>query len=197
MVLDGEAEARGAGVVTRVLLDVPPAAVLARLRQLFPSRRRLGVVLGRGQPSTLRAAIQGQAGGWAVEFVECNEPKRLLEAIPALQDRVDLLWCLPDRSLYQPATVTALILASIRNRLPLIGFSEGFVKAGALVAFYADYRDLGAQTAEVVRRYREGQAMHAKEAPRTVKTVINERVLRVLGIGLPPFPQAGGLEFVK
>jgi ABC-type uncharacterized transport system substrate-binding protein len=117
----------------------------------------------------------------------------MLEAIPALREKADVIWCLPDRSLFQPASVSALILASIRNHLPLVGFSEGFVKAGALLGFYADYRAVGLQAAETVLRFREGRAVRRREAPQLIKTAINLRVQRVLGIDLPA--SADGLEW--
>ena len=83
-----------------------------------------------------------------MSVVDCRSPKELLDQFAALEDSYELVWCLPDSTLYQPATVTPLILSSIRRKLPVIGFSLGFVNAGALAGFYPDYRDLGAQTAE-------------------------------------------------
>jgi ABC-type uncharacterized transport system substrate-binding protein len=67
----------------------------------------------------------------------------------------------------------------------VIGFSEGFVRAGATVGFYPDYADIGAQTAETVKRYLSDQEVSRVEAPRKMRMAVNDRVLRILGIERP------------
>jgi len=183
--------------LTSVTLDVAPRSVFTRIRQLFPSRRRIGVIRGLGQLESKAEEIRSEAAalGLTVELVDCAGPKELLQAFQNLRTRADLVWCLPDRALYQPASVQALILESIRHGLPLVGFSEAFVRAGALVGFLPDYRDIGGQTAELVRAYQSGQTLGRTERPRTVRTMVNERVVRALGIQLNG--SAGGVEFVK
>ena len=67
----------------------------------------------------------------------------------------------------------------------MIGFSEGFVRAGATIGFYPDYADIGVQTAEAVKRYLSDQGASKLEAPRKIRLAVNERVLRILGIDRP------------
>ena len=67
----------------------------------------------------------------------------------------------------------------------MIGFSEGFVRAGATVGFYPDYADIGVQTAETVKRYLANQEVSRGEAPRKIRMAVNDRVLRILGIERP------------
>jgi putative ABC transport system substrate-binding protein len=107
------------------------------------------------------------------------------EGFAALRGRVDFVWCLPDNNLFPSAAIPPIILASIRNQLPVIGFSEGFVRAGASVGFYPDYADIGVQTAETVKRYLSRQEVSRVEAPRKVRMAVNDRVLRILGVERP------------
>ena len=188
MVMESDAvEASGPGqpkrIVLRIPLDVPPRLALTRLKGLFPDRRRIAVIWGPAGNRRPRSEIAAEAAqlGLALKFVECRHPREMLEAIPALAGAADLVWCLPDRVLYQPAPVQALILSSIRARLPLVGFSASFVKAGALAGFQADYWQIGAQTAESALRLLEGTPLKAREDPRTVRTYINERAVRIFG----------------
>jgi putative tryptophan/tyrosine transport system substrate-binding protein len=201
MVMEAETGALPAGslpkrMVSRIPLDVPPRTALARLKRLFPDRRRIAVIWGPSGSGRARAEILSAAAvnGLTVKFVECGSPKEMLEAVPALSGAVDLVWCLPDRALYEPAPVQALILASIRARLPLIGFSAGFVKAGALAGFQADYGQIGVQTAEAALQFLEGAPLKVREDPRVVRTIVNERAVRIFGIGLRTPP--GGEEMV-
>lgn len=200
MVLSGEVDAAvPPKAVARILLDVPPPVALARIRLLFPGRRRVGVIWNPTQAGLGRAELQGyaaEAGLW-LHFLDCVSPRALVEAIPEFHRKVDLVWCLPDRRLYPPPSVSALILAAIRDRLPLVGFSESFVRAGALVGFYPDYHQIGAQAAEAVRRFEEGRPTPPLEPPRAIRTAVNERVLRALGIQLRLPKEAGEVVFLR
>ncbi len=193
MLLEGDAppETDRNKPVASLTLDVPARVVLNRIRQLAPRWRRLAIIRERSQRDPANEEIQAEAAalGFAADVMECSGPKELLEAVRGLRGRVNALWCLPSRSLYEPASVRELILESIRNGLPLVGFSEAFVRAGALMGFFPDYRDVGAQTAELARRYQAGQLLRRKERPRTIRTMVNDRVVRALGIEL-----SGGSE---
>jgi ABC-type uncharacterized transport system substrate-binding protein len=123
-------KARLAGVV---LLDATPAQVLGRLKREFPDRRRVALLYSTEGVQPNKGLIQSLATkqGFSVEFRLCKNSRDLIQASESLRGRVDFIWCLPDARLYQPSAVTQLILASVRERLPIIGFSESFVRAGA------------------------------------------------------------------
>ena len=204
MVMEAETGTEPAGslpkrMVSRIPLDVPPRPALARLKRLFPERRRIAVIWGPAGNRHAQAEILSAAAvnGLTVKFVECGSPKEMLEAVPALSGVVDLVWCLPDRALYEPAPVQALILASIRARLPLIGFSTGFVKAGALAGFQADYGQIGVQAAEAALQFLAGAPLKVREDPRVVRTIVNERAVRIFGIGLRTPPDGEEMVLVK
>jgi len=169
-------------------LDVSIPSLLARLKVLFPEKTRLGIirnpVLGglNSAPLPTRAQLQG----FTVRVVECSGAEQLLAALDSLQGQVDLVWCLPDGTLYNSATIKPLILASIEHRLPLIGFSENFTRAGAAVGIYPDFRDIGLQTGEIARQVLDGQPLHTPEGPRRLKVAVNQSVLRLLGLRYAP-----------
>src|SRR5439155_12542951 len=112
--------------------------------------------------------------GYTLEIVECSGPRDVLAAFGTLRARVDFVWCLPDNALFPSAAIPPILLASIRNQLPVIGFSEGFVRAGAAVGFYPDYADIGAQTAETVKRYLSKQDVSGVEPPRKIRMAVND-----------------------
>jgi len=167
-----------------ISLDVSIPSLLARLKVLFPEKTRLGIirnpVLGGLNSAPLPTRTQLQ--GFTVRVVECSGAEQLLAALDSLQGQVDFVWCLPDGTLYNSATIKPLILASIEHRLPLIGFSENFTRAGAAVGIYPDFRDIGLQTGEVARQVLDGQPLHAPEGPRRLKVAVNQSVLRLLGL---------------
>lgn len=178
------AEQASGRLVSAVTLDVPPAAALARLRAVFPGRRRLVAVYNpdRGPVDEQEYKAAARNLGLTMAFVRCAEPRCLLETVAAWRRRADFLWCLPDASLYPPATVAPLVLASVSSGLPIIGFSESFVGSGALAGFFPDQRDIGLQTARLARAFFHGGRLPAFEPPRTIHFAINLRVVRLLGL---------------
>lgn len=180
--------------VAQIALDLPPDRLVREINQLFPSKKRIAVVGANdlsSRSSIMKAAVSLDL---TIHFVESRTPRELLAALGEVSRQADLLWCLPARDLYEPASVTALLLRSIQNRLPVIGFSEGFARAGAAASFFPDYRDVGMQTSEAVRRYLEGGSESSRERPRRFRVCVNRRVIRILGIKMP---DSANLEVIR
>jgi putative ABC transport system substrate-binding protein len=176
---------QGDAAAVTISLDVSLPSLLARLKQIFPGKTRCGIIrnpaLGGAQ---LQARAQQQ--GFTVHVVDCSGSDQLLAALASLKGQVDFVWCLPDGTLYNGVTIKPLILASVENRLPLIGFSESFARAGAAVAVYPDFRDIGVQTGEAARQILEGHAVRSSEGPRRLRVALNQSVLRLLGLRWAP-----------
>jgi ABC-type uncharacterized transport system substrate-binding protein len=167
-----------------IALDVPIDALAVRLKQVFPGKTRLGIIFNPDWPGLSGAGLQAQVKqhGLAVHVAVCSRAEGVLAAFLSLKGQADLVWCLPDSSLYNSVTVQALLLASLSNRIPIIGFSSSFVRAGALMGVYPDFREVGMQTAEAVRNYLAGRPLPALETPRVFRVAVNQRVERLLGM---------------
>jgi putative tryptophan/tyrosine transport system substrate-binding protein len=167
-----------------ISLDVPIADLISRIKQLFPQKTRLGIIRSPllSASSLSDWQLRAQQHGFTIRVAESSGPEQLLSALLSLKGQADFVWCLPDGLLYNSATLKPLILASIDNRLPLIGFSESFARAGAALAVYADFRDIGLQTGEAARQILENQPVHPTEGPRRLKVTVNQSVLRLLGL---------------
>ena len=168
-------------IVALLPIEVPVPALLLQLRDLFPGKTRLGLIRSsaKGPPS---AAVQLRAKqlGFTLVVVEAGAADKLLNAFLSLSGAADFVWCAPDSSLYNTATFRPLIEASIQKRLPIIGYSEHFAQAGAALAVYPDFEDIGRQTAEAVRRFLDTQKATGEQPPRKLKVAINQYVSRIL-----------------
>lgn len=180
-------EAAGVASVAQVLLDAPLAAVLDALREHFPRRSRLGIIRNPRHASEDRASLAARVRrhGFTPVLAEAAGPGELLQAFRSLKGKVDLVLCFPDSALYNSATVKPLILASLESRVPIVGFSANFVRAGAAVGVYPDFRDLGRQAAEAALRWTPGRAEAGEERPRRLVVAVNQRVLRLVGMEHP------------
>jgi ABC-type uncharacterized transport system substrate-binding protein len=184
MVLGKAGQTLGGRIAGAVTLDMPPGLVLRIVGKVFPQSRRLGALWNpaRGAEGLSELTAEASRAGFVLRVAEAPDPSRLLAALDSLDGNADLVWCLPDETLYTPTTVKPLVLASLRKRLPLIGFSAAFARAGAAIGIYPDFREVGVQTAEMVRRYLEGQSRPGSEGPRKLKAVVNPKVVRLLGL---------------
>ena len=100
--------------------------------------------------------------------------------------RVDVLWAIPDSVVVSPETAKTLLVYSFRNRIPFIGLSSAWVKAGALFALDWDYEDVGAQCGELaIRIFRGTRAGKiAPESPRRVTYSVNRKTAREMRVVL-------------
>ena len=81
----------------------------------------------------------------------------VVEKIDELDGKVDLLWSVADPTVFTPQSVRYILLHTLRSKIPLIGLSPSYVRAGALMSLSADYRDVGRQSGEqAVRILQEG-----------------------------------------
>jgi putative tryptophan/tyrosine transport system substrate-binding protein len=171
--------------VRRVDLDIPLGAQLAAMKSLWPGRTRAGIIrnpgLSRYTADTLEALARKE--GFSLLVVDCDSPAHLLKSLASFKGKVDFVICPPDSDLYNAVTMKPLVLASLEQRLPLVGFSPGFVRAGAAAGIFPDYADLGRQSAEMALRLLRGEDRGAQnESPRKVLVAVNQRVDRLLGL---------------
>ena len=100
-------------------------------------------------------------------------------------DRIDVLLALPDVKIHNRRNVSSILLTTYRNRIPLIGFSSAYVKAGALAAIYSTPENIGDQLAELtVQLLTADGIMQQVIYPKYFSLSINSRVARSLGLQL-------------
>lgn len=180
---DGAADSPSRRATAAVYLDIPVRTLIAELRKSFPDKTRVGIIRNPGRGRDTAAQIRSQAPeGVSLQLAECATADELLPVFLAFRKKVDFVVCLPDATLYNSATARPLIMASLENRLPVVGFSPAFLRAGAAVAIYPDYRGIGQQTADLVRRCLDAPECGGCENPRKVNVAVNAKVARMLGL---------------
>jgi len=180
-----------------VYLDLPVTGLLTEIKNLLPGKTRLGVIRNPSQTGQASPSLEARARqlGFTPVVVDCSRPEDLAKAFLSLKSRADLVLLFPDSALYNNATVKPLILASLESRLPIIGFSANFVRAGAAAGVYPDFRDVGRQVAELALRYLSGRAPLSDETPRKLVVAVNQRITRVLGLEHAPSRSADLVVF--
>jgi putative ABC transport system substrate-binding protein len=176
--------------VTGVSLDLPLEMQFASLRRLLPRAKKVGVLYHPAETGAIAAAAVEAAtrSGLTLVTREVGDAGEAVAALGSLMEEVDAVWAIADGHVFTPQTTPALILAALRRRVPLIGLSTAHVRSGALAALSCDYRDVGAQTGDVVQRVLRGERAETIPVtpPRRSDLAVNQRTAELLGVTIPP-----------
>jgi ABC-type uncharacterized transport system substrate-binding protein len=181
------AEGNGVKLAGAVWLDLPVSQVVTGVRVVFPNATRLAVARNPSQPDSPEKLAPSLLlpAGVSVTSVQVGSAPELVASIRKLRGQVEFMICLPDSNLYNKTTVESLILASLEHKLPLVGYSVSFVRAGAVLGVYPDFGEVGRQTAALAERYLSNLPVH-EEYPQHTNIAVNERVLHLLGRSYEP-----------
>lgn len=173
--------------VSFVYVDQPVTRSLSLIDAVFPASTRVGVVI-----SEENAGLVKQLGAEAARrHLALNSETVAAEGEvgPALRRVLaesDVLLLLPDPITINAANVQNVLLTSYRFRLPVVGFSKGLSKAGAVAVAYSSPAQIARQGAQLAGRWSPEAgvlppAQHAGE----FSIAFNSYVARSLGLTLP------------
>lgn len=121
-----------------------------------------------------------------LQVILIDEYINIIDALNSALSESDVLLALPDASVYNAGTIRSILLTTYRHKVPVIGFSESFVRAGALAAIHSSTRQLGRQTAELIKTYYKNQGIKQQYIyPDDFDVTINKDVAKSLGILTP------------
>ncbi|MFG0306048.1 MAG: ABC transporter substrate-binding protein [Phycisphaerales bacterium JB040] len=158
---------------------------LAVLKRAVPSAERIGV-LHRGSSSVSRdwlARLRDEHEGLDLVLVDLDDAPSVSSGISDLMELdVDAVWTFPDPAVYDSASVRLLLISSLRERVPVFGFSGGFVRAGALIGVEIDPASQGRQLAALLAQASDsGMTIEPCRLEYALNLVVAER----LGLRVP------------
>lgn len=176
--------------VTGVSLAYPLSVQFQWLKRFLPGRSKLALLFNPQQNETTAetAKIRAKQAGLEITAIPVETPKQLPYALEQLAKNVDALFTIPDDLVLSANTAQAVLLASFRNRVPMVGLSDNWVKSGALYALSWDYEDLGRQCAGQAVKLLNGAPVSAiePELPRKVMYSINIKIANHMNVSIPP-----------
>lgn len=171
-----------------LFLDQPLARQLALVRVLMPPLRELGVVYGPASVGR-RAELLDAADRFHL-FINAHHATSsadIEDTFLTVLRRSEALLALPDSAVFTRFNVQSLLLTSFRLRRPVIGFSESWVRAGALAAVHTTPSQLGAELAETITAWLPDRGALPPPGPPTRYTLsVNRQVAFSLGLNLAP-----------
>jgi ABC-type uncharacterized transport system substrate-binding protein len=175
------------GRISAVYIDQPFARQLDLIRAALPDRSRLGVIVG---PTSAALADElrekARERDLAVSLADVSDSAGVYAALQKVLPQADMLLALPDPIAFNATTAYGLLLASYHAQVPVIGFSDGLVKAGALLALFSTAAQQGSQGGEIAAKLLSADArLSPPQHPRYFTVRVNASVARSLGLRLP------------
>lgn len=168
-----------------IALDPGFETQLGLIQLALPQARQVGVLWGaesQARAPALRAAARAQ--GLVLAEARGDPPDALNDALSALRD-VDLILAVPDPQVFNAGSVQNILLTTFRARVPLIGFSPAYVRAGALLSLHVTPAQAGAQAATEVARVLAGGALAEQVLePDDFEVAVNASVAHALRLSL-------------
>ncbi len=176
--------------MTGAAMDVPIERQLRTLSKIVPKLKRVGVLYSPEETLPVIKEARRVAKSMNLELLteEVHSESDVPDALGRLDKRkMDALWSVADGNVFSRPATKYIIRYVVRRGIPFMGPHNGFVKAGALVALTADYRDCGRQAGEIVVRILNGGQPRdiAVATPRTVEMAINLQVAAHIRLKIP------------
>ncbi len=178
-----------------VSTDTAIEARVELIATALPTTKRVGVLYRRSSApsrSIVERLRNALPKNWKLLAEDIDVHDNVAPAIQALiRRRPDIIWTAHDEDVITLASFRALLLQSVRNSIPVFGFSAPSVKAGALIGVGVDPASQGEVLADLCHRAlaEHPSSSEPKELPhRQAKLAygVNEIVADRLRIKLPP-----------
>lgn len=186
MVMDPQ----GAGIqgshVTGASLDIPANLLIGSLKRTLPHVRDVGVFYNAAENSDFIKSAETVAKNHGLNLK--TYAVKSTKKIPNMKDLdIDVLWMIPDTIVCKTATVERIFLTSLKHKIPVMGISSSYARAGAIMAVSCDYKDIGAQAGETVYMILNGTKPSSISVtnPRMTKLYLNLAVAGRLNIKIP------------
>lgn len=170
-----------------LLIDQPVERQFSFITHLIGEHKKIGILLS---PITIEkyAELKQAAAEAKHQLIsrQVNIPEELLPELKSLSKESDLLFTSLDPTIYNKTTIRGILLSSYRYKLPIIGFSKAYVKAGAIAAIYSSAEQISAQAVHLTKEFFQNNSFDKTHYyPDDFSILLNHNVARSLGLSLP------------
>jgi putative ABC transport system substrate-binding protein len=174
---------------TGVFLDFPVQTQFEWIREFLPHAGTIGVLYNPLENEGAIEKARSIAGEMGLKLVAkmVDTPEKLPGAMKSLGREADVLWGVSDSVVLTPQTAKSILLFSFRNRIPFIGLSNVWVKAGALYSLDRDYNDIGKQCGEIAVKILKGASADevVPVPPRKIIYSLNRKTADHMKVEIP------------
>ena len=164
--------------------DQPVSRQLLLIKHLLGKHITIGTIFGPVSNNDQKTVIKA-ANDYSLklnyEIISITD--QLISALKSLISNSEVVLALPDPVAFNRNTIRSILLLTYRKNIPVIGFSQSYVKAGALAAVYSTPEQISMQTTEIINDiYNNKFPVTKQQNPKYFSIAINKKILRVLRI---------------
>ncbi|MCA1804707.1 MAG: hypothetical protein LC646_05060 [Xanthomonadaceae bacterium] len=171
-----------------IFIDQPWQRQLNLIRLALPGVERIGILLGTTSRE-LQAEVETAIGQqqWQAQIGLVPEAGNYLGPLRRLLEQSEVLLAVPDQQVFNRQNLQGILLTSYRREVPMIGFSPGYVRAGALAAVYSTPEQIATQAAYWIASLlaEPGRLLPPARHPEYYSVAVNHQVARSLGLRIP------------
>jgi ABC-type uncharacterized transport system substrate-binding protein len=172
--------------VSAVYIDQPASRSFGLVDAAFPAARRVGLLVSAENAVVARLLAQEAARRNFKLIVETiDSADDVAPALRRILPDSDVLLLVPDTLAINAGNAQNVLLTTYRFRIPVIGFSPGLSKAGAVASVYSSPAQIGRQGAQMAARQGEGGELSPPRHAGEFSIAFNPHVARSLGVILP------------
>lgn len=175
---------RELGNFSAIVLDQPYSRQILLIKNILPEAKKIGVLLGptSSQYADLIKEV-GEESGLSVMEENVYRENDLIPKLKSALETSDALMAVADPLIYNRETAQPILLTSYRHQKPIFGYSQSYVRAGALATVYSSSKQLAKQAAEIAIKSQQAPSLlPPPQAPKYFSILVNYQVARSLQI---------------
>lgn len=168
-------------------LDQPVTRQLNLLKLLLPGYNSPGLLTAPfSSDKAAEFGVQAQKLNYNFHFEMMENEQQLHRKLNKLLENIDVFIALPDPLIHNRQTISHLLLTTYRYNIPVLGFSQAYVNAGAVAAIYSSPEQIAQQIVNLIYKIFSKQPLQPGKYPnKTFEVAINRNVARSLGLKFP------------
>lgn len=168
-----------------IYLDQPWARQVALLRTALPKHTKVGILYSANTSSSVEALHKQLLNDGATLIEQpVSGAGAVFDSLDAVLSRSEVLLALPDKTIYNTNNIRNILISSYRHGVPLVGFSQALVNAGALYALFSTPDQLAAQTSAATILFAKSWQLVDAQFPTLYTIAVNQEVARSLGTSI-------------
>ncbi len=169
-------------------MRIPLKMKVERVIKILPGIETLGTIYSSKEAlENKRLGDACKSLGYNYKGEEITSIAGFPAALMKLSSVIDCFIMIPDPTVISAQSIKKLLTITAKKKIPVVGLSPHYTKAGALVSFVSDYRDLGRQAGKLAIKIAEGEsAANLKNTePKKIEVSLNLLAAKVLDIQIP------------
>jgi len=168
-------------------LDQPSARQLNLIQLIHPSFKNIGVLVTEQSKNQLMPLHKIASRKNLSIHEDVGNAKSVRYKIDAISKSSDVILAIADTNIYNATSLSQILLTSYRYRTPVIGFSKGFIRAGALAGTVSNIEQLAQHITEAIMQSNSTHKPLATSIiyPKYFNVISNRNVAKSLNLHFP------------